>query len=61
MQGQSEQDQYGIEQHRKCPSRCRDLFKMMAGVNMVHVLYRGGTGVQADLIAGLVDAWMRNC
>src|SRR5262249_2970594 len=29
-----------------------ELFKMMAGVDMVHVPYRGGTAVVADLIGG---------
>jgi tripartite-type tricarboxylate transporter receptor subunit TctC len=29
-----------------------ELFKMMAGINMVHVPYRGGASATADLIAG---------
>jgi len=32
-----------------------ELFKMMAGVDMVHVPYRGGTAVVADLIGGQVQ------
>ena len=32
-----------------------ELFKMMAGVNMVHVPYRGGAPAIADLIAGHVQ------
>jgi tripartite-type tricarboxylate transporter receptor subunit TctC len=32
-----------------------ELFKMMAGVNLVHVPYRGGAPAVADLIAGQVQ------
>src|SRR5439155_25504766 len=32
-----------------------ELFKMMTGVNMVHVPYRGGTAAITDLIAGQVQ------
>ena len=32
-----------------------ELFKMMTGVNMVHVPYRGGTSAITDLIAGQVQ------
>jgi tripartite-type tricarboxylate transporter receptor subunit TctC len=32
-----------------------ELFKMMAGVNMVHVPYRGGAPMVTDLIAGQVQ------
>jgi tripartite-type tricarboxylate transporter receptor subunit TctC len=32
-----------------------ELFKMMAGVNMIHVPYRGGAPMVADLIAGQVQ------
>jgi tripartite-type tricarboxylate transporter receptor subunit TctC len=32
-----------------------ELFKMMAGVNMVHVLYRGGGPVMTDLLGGQVQ------
>jgi tripartite-type tricarboxylate transporter receptor subunit TctC len=34
---------------------CGELFKMMIGVNMVHVPYRGGAPAVADLIAGQVQ------
>jgi tripartite-type tricarboxylate transporter receptor subunit TctC len=34
---------------------CCELFKMMAGVNLVHVPYRGGAPAVADLIAGQVQ------
>jgi tripartite-type tricarboxylate transporter receptor subunit TctC len=32
-----------------------ELFKMMAGVNMVHIPYRGGAAMIADLLAGQVQ------
>ena len=32
-----------------------ELFKMMAGVNMVHVPYRGAAGAMTDLIGGQVQ------
>jgi tripartite-type tricarboxylate transporter receptor subunit TctC len=32
-----------------------ELFKMMAGINMVHVPYRGGAAMVTDLIAGQVQ------
>src|SRR5215467_1487843 len=32
-----------------------ELFKMMAGINMVHVPYRGGAPMMTDLIAGQVQ------
>jgi tripartite-type tricarboxylate transporter receptor subunit TctC len=32
-----------------------ELFKMMAGIDMVHVPYRGGTSATADLVAGQVQ------
>jgi len=31
---------------------CGELFKMMAGLNMVHVPYRGGGAAMADLLSG---------
>jgi tripartite-type tricarboxylate transporter receptor subunit TctC len=34
-----------------------ELFKIMNGVEMVHVAYRGGAGAYADLIAGRVDVY----
>ena len=40
-QGQSRQDQHGVARHRNSPHVAGELFKMMAGVDMVHVPYRG--------------------
>src|SRR5215470_10883337 len=37
-----------------------ELFKMMAGVNMVHVPYRGGAPALTDLISGQVQAMFDN-
>jgi len=37
------------------PHLAGELFKMMTGVNMVHVPYRGGAPALADLIAGQVQ------
>jgi tripartite-type tricarboxylate transporter receptor subunit TctC len=34
-----------------------ELFKMMAGINMVHVPYRGGAPALADLLAGRVQVF----
>jgi tripartite-type tricarboxylate transporter receptor subunit TctC len=40
---------------RDNPSMSGELFKAMAGVNMVHVPYRGGAPALADVIAGQVQ------
>jgi tripartite-type tricarboxylate transporter receptor subunit TctC len=37
-----------------------ELFKMMAGVNMVHVPYRGGAPAMTDLLAGQVHVMFDN-
>jgi tripartite-type tricarboxylate transporter receptor subunit TctC len=37
-----------------------ELFKMMAGINMVHVPYRGGAPALTDLIAGQVHVMFDN-
>jgi tripartite-type tricarboxylate transporter receptor subunit TctC len=37
-----------------------ELFKMMAGVNMVHVPYRGGAPAMTDLLAGQVQVMFDN-
>jgi tripartite-type tricarboxylate transporter receptor subunit TctC len=37
------------------PHLAGELFKMMAGINMVHVAYRGGAPMVTDLIAGQVQ------
>jgi tripartite-type tricarboxylate transporter receptor subunit TctC len=34
-----------------------ELFKLMTGVNMVHVPYRGGAGAYSDLLGGAVDVY----
>ena len=36
-----------------------ELFKMMAGVNMVHVPYRGGAPALTDLLGGQVQVYVR--
>ncbi len=37
-----------------------ELFKLMTGVDMVHVPYRGGAGAQADLMGGRVQVMFDN-
>jgi tripartite-type tricarboxylate transporter receptor subunit TctC len=37
------------------PHMTGEMFKMMAGIDLVHVPYRGGTAVVADLIGGQVQ------
>jgi tripartite-type tricarboxylate transporter receptor subunit TctC len=37
------------------PRRIGELFKMMAGVEMIHVPYRGGGAVLSDLLGGQVQ------
>ena len=63
-QGQSGQDQYGVGRHRQRePSCAGELFKMMAGIDMVHVPYRGSflrrsawrTGADRVYVQYLVD------
>jgi tripartite-type tricarboxylate transporter receptor subunit TctC len=39
------------------PHLCGELFKMLAGVDIVHVPYRGGAPAQTDLIAGRVQLY----
>src|SRR5262249_36184279 len=39
---------------------CGELFKMMTGVNVVHVPYRGGAPALTDLIGGQVQAMFDN-
>ena len=50
---QSGQDQHGVGWATGAPSHMAgELFKMMAGVDMVHVPYRGGGPALTDLSAG---------
>jgi hypothetical protein len=37
---------------------CGELFKMMAGLNMVHVPYRGGGAAMADLLSGQLQVYI---
>ena len=37
---------------------CGELFKMMTGLNMVHVPYRGGGAAMADLLSGQLQAYV---
>jgi tripartite-type tricarboxylate transporter receptor subunit TctC len=37
---------------------CGELFKMMDGLNMVHVPYRGGGAAMADLLSGQLQAYV---
>jgi tripartite-type tricarboxylate transporter receptor subunit TctC len=39
------------------PHVAGELFKMMTGVNMLHVPYRGGAPALADLLGGQVQVW----
>jgi tripartite-type tricarboxylate transporter receptor subunit TctC len=41
-------------------SYSRELFKMMAGVNLVHVPYRGAPAAEIDLISGQVQVMFNN-
>src|SRR5262249_5653420 len=37
---------------------CGELFKMMAGLNMLHVPYRGGGAAMADLLSGQLQVYI---
>jgi tripartite-type tricarboxylate transporter receptor subunit TctC len=54
-QGQPGQSHDGFAGQRKFPHVSGELFKMMAGIDMIHVPYRGGGQVMTDLIAGQVQ------
>ena len=54
-QGQSRQDQHGVGGQRHPSHVAGELFKMMAGVDMVHVPYRGGGPALTDLLGGQVQ------
>ena len=51
-QGQSGQDQYGVGRHGTPPHLAGELFKMMAGVDLVHVPYRAEAGAMPIYRAG---------
>jgi tripartite-type tricarboxylate transporter receptor subunit TctC len=36
---------------------CGELLELMAGINLVHVPYRGGAGAYADLLSGKADVY----
>jgi tripartite-type tricarboxylate transporter receptor subunit TctC len=42
------------------PHMCGELFKMMAGVDMIHVPYRGGGPALTDLLGGQVNVLFTN-
>ena len=55
-QGQSGQDQHGVARQRDVPHHVAgELFKMMTGVDMVHVPYRGAAPALTDLLGGQVQ------
>ena len=43
---------YGSAGHGTPQNICCELFKMMTGVNLVHIPYRGGAPATTDLVAG---------
>ena len=45
----------GVIRQRDPAAMCGELFKMMAGVNMIHVPYRGGGAAITDLLGGQVQ------
>ena len=58
-QGQSGQAQHGVGRHRDLAHVSGELFKMMTGVNMVHVPYRGAAPALTDLLGGQVQVYVR--
>ena len=54
-QGQSGQDQHGVGRHGSRHHMSGELFKMMTGVNLVHVPYRGAAPAITDLLGGQVQ------
>ena len=60
-QGQSGQDQHGVgRQRNRTPHVTGELFKMMAGVDMMHVPYRGAGPALTDLLGGQVHVLFDN-
>ena len=54
-QGQSGQDQHGVGRQRHHAHVLGELFKMMTGIDMVHVPYRGAAPALTDLLGGQVQ------
>ena len=54
-QGQSGQAQHGIVWHWQRQSPLGELFKMVSGVEMLHVPYRGSARCSSDLLSGQVQ------
>ena len=54
-QGQSGQGQHGVGRHRHADHVAGELFKMMTGIKMMHVPYRGAAPALTDLLGGQVQ------
>lgn len=48
---------YGSSGLGGTPHLCMELLKLLTGIDMLHVPYRGGAPAQADLVAGRVQAY----
>lgn len=51
---------YGSGGSGSTPHLAAELFKSMAGVDMVHVPYKGGSPAMIDLLAGRIDLYFSN-
>jgi tripartite-type tricarboxylate transporter receptor subunit TctC len=51
---------YGSGGSGSTPHLAAELFKSMAGVDMVHVPYKGGSPAMIDLLAGRIDLYFGN-
>jgi tripartite-type tricarboxylate transporter receptor subunit TctC len=49
--------QFGSSGMGSTPHLCMELFKNLAGVDMLHVPYRGGAPAQVDLVAGRIHVY----